>query len=99
MFNFLTHILVEDAAYQAAQKIYTDNSDNEPLLTEEALVHDKSEHCRCYIIHFYIADRDTVVNCEVPRSVWHDIPKKTRGSLTHRGGQFRSFESQGILYR
>ena len=81
----------------------SDKVDGEPLLAEEALVHDKSDYIRrydsFYIIHFYIAARDTVVDCEVPYYIWRDLEMKSRGVLTHQGGKFYSFESDGVMYR
>ena len=94
MFHWLTHALLDDATYQAARRIYTDKSNGEPILTEEALIHAKSEHCGCHIIHFYIAARDTVVDCEVKPSLWRELELKKRGLLTHQGGKFCSFELQ-----
>ena len=80
----------------------SDKVDGEPLLAEEALVHAKSDYVRrynsFYIIHFYIAARDTVVDCEVPYEVWRDLEMKSRGTLTHQGGKFYSFETQGVMY-
>ena len=97
MFHWLTHALLDDATYQAARRVYTDKSDGEPILTEEALIHAKSEHCGCHIIHFYIAARDTVVNCGVPEEVWYRLEKGQRGILCHQGGSFYSFEYNGEL--
>lgn len=81
---------------------FSDKADGEPLLTEEALVHAKSDHGteydHIYIIHFYIASRDTVVNCEVPYEIWRDLEMKTRGTLTHQGGRFYSFETKDAMY-
>ena len=80
----------------------SDKVDGEPLLAEEALVHDKSDYTRrygCfYVIHFYVAARDEVVTCDVPYEVWRDVEMKTRGTLTHQGGKFYSFETQGVMY-
>ena len=78
-----------------------DKSKGEPLLTEEALVHAKSDHVTrytsFYLIHFYIAARDTVVTCGVPEHVWHRLKKGQRGLLCHQGGTFYSFEYNGEL--
>ena len=80
----------------------SDKVDGEPLLAEEALVHDKSDYTRrygCfYVIHFYVADRDEVVTCDVPYEIWRDVEMKSRGTLTHQGGKFYSFETQGVMY-
>ena len=80
----------------------SDKVDGEPLLAEEALVHDKSDYVRrygsFYVIHFYIAARDTVVDCDVPYEVWRDLEMKSRGTLTHQGGKFYSFETKDIMY-
>ena len=80
----------------------SDKVDGEPLLAEEALVHDKSDYTRrygCfYVIHFYVAARDEVVTCDVPYEVWRDVEMKSRGTLTHQGGKFYSFETQGVMY-
>ena len=79
----------------------SDKVDGEPLLAEEALVHDKSDYTRrygCfYVIHFYVAARDEVVTCDVPYEIWRDVEMKSRGTLTHQGGKFYSFESQGVM--
>ena len=80
----------------------SDKSEGEPLLAEEALVHAKSDYTRrygsFYVIHFYIAARDTVVDCDVPYGVWRDLEMKSRGILTHQGGQFYSFETNSTMY-
>ena len=80
----------------------SDKVDGEPLLAEEALVHDKSDYTRrygCfYVIHFYVAARDEVVTCDVPYEVWRDVEMKSRGTLTHQGGKFYSFETGGVMY-
>ena len=80
----------------------SDKVDGEPLLAEEALVHAKTDYTRrygCfYVIHFYVAARDEVVTCDVPYEVWRDVEMKSRGTLTHQGGKFYSFETQGIMY-
>lgn len=80
----------------------SDKVNGEPLLTEEALVHAKSEHGtkydHIYLIHFYIAARDDVVTCEVPYEIWRDLEMKTRGTLTHQGGMFYSFETKDAIY-
>ena len=57
-----------------------------------------TKYNRIYIIHFYIAERDTVVNCEVSEELWRDLPMKSRGILTHQGGKFDSFETNDIMY-
>ena len=84
------------------RKKMSDKVDGEPLLAEEALVHDKSDYTRrygCfYVIHFYVAARDEVVTCDVPYEVWRDVEMKSRGTLTHQGGKFYSFETQGVMY-
>lgn len=80
----------------------SDKVDGEPLLAEEALVHAKSDYVRrydsFYVIHFYVAARDTVVDCDVPYEVWRDLEMKSRGILTHQGGQFYSFEIKDAMY-
>jgi hypothetical protein len=80
----------------------SDKVDGEPLLAEEALVHAKTDYTRrygCfYVIHFYVAARDEVVTCDVPYEVWRDVEMKSRGTLTHQGGKFYSFETQGVMY-
>ena len=82
----------------SARPHYVDASDGEPVLSEEALVHAKSEHIGLYIIHFYIAARDTVVDCEVPYELWQGLEMKSRGTLTHQGGKFYSFETKDDMY-
>ena len=80
----------------------SDKVDGKPLLAEEALVHDKSDYTRrygCfYVIHFYVAARDEVVTCDVPYEIWRDVEMKSRGTLTHQGGKFYSFETGGVMY-
>ncbi len=75
---------------------YVNKSKGEPLLCEEALVHAKSEygnyHRHPYIVHFYIAARDTVVNCSVSEEIFLRLEKGQRGNLCHQGGAFYSFE-------
>ena len=84
------------------RRSFSDKIDGEPLLAEEALVHAKSDHGteydHFYIIHFYVAARNEVVNCEVTYELWRNLPMKSRGTLTHQGGMFYSFESHGTLY-
>lgn len=84
------------------RKKMSDKVDGEPLLAEEALVHDKSDYTRrygsFYVIHFYVAARDEVVTCDVPYEIWRDLAMKSRGTLTHQGGKFYSFETQGVMY-
>lgn len=81
---------------------FVDQCTGEPLLAEEALVHAKSEHGsrfdQFYIIHFYIAGRNTVVDCDVPYEIWRDLEMKSRGTLTHQGGMFYSFETKDAMY-
>lgn len=80
----------------------SDKVDGEPLLAEEALVHDKTDYIRrydsFYVIHFYVAARDTVVDCDVPYEIWRDLEMKSRGILTHQGGKFYSFETKDNMY-
>lgn len=84
------------------RRSFVDSPDNQSILAEEALVHAKSEHGsrfdQFYIIHFYIAARDTVVDCDVPFEIWRDLEMKTRGTLTHQGGIFYSFEMKDAIY-
>lgn len=79
-----------------------DKVEGEPLLSEQALVHAKSDYSTRYsdirVIHFYIAARDTVVDCDLPYWLWKDIPMKSRGILTHQGGKFHSFETPEAMY-
>ena len=88
-----------NVAGQANLRIHTDKVKDEPILEEEALVHAKSEHTHVFIIHFYIAARDTVVNCALPKDIWQQLRKGQRGTLRHQGGLFCHFESEGHLYR
>lgn len=97
-------ILIPIAALVFSCLLYrssVDKSKGEPLLSEEALVHAKTDHVHrydsFYIIHFYIAARDTVVDCSVPREIFHRLKKGQRGILCHQGGLFYSFESNGEL--
>ena len=79
----------------------TDQSENEPLLKEEALVHAKSTYPArqhdYHIIHFYISDRNTVVDCDVRPEVWKKLKKGQRGTLCHQGGKFYSFACDGTI--
>ena len=88
--------------YHGIRKRMHDPVDGEPLLAEEALVHAKSDFAgryqQFYTIHFYIAARDTVVDCEVPYEIWRDLEMKSRGTLTHQGGMFYSFETKDAMY-
>lgn len=94
LFRFLLRPLISEAAYRSnVNKI-----DSEPVLAEEALVHAKSDSVDLFIIHFYVSARDTVVNCEVPYEIWRDLEMKKRGTLTHQGGLFYSFETQDAIY-
>ena len=80
----------------------SDPVEGQPLLTEEALVHAKSDYGSGYdpicVVHFYIAARDTVVNCEVSRELWQSLEMKSRGQLTHQGGAFHSFQTNGEIF-
>lgn len=75
-----------------------DKSKDEPVLTEHAKVHAKSEHGQirhipsAKYIHFYVSERDTVVTCQVPTGVWEYLPKNDWGTLYHQGGTFFSFQ-------
>ena len=78
-----------------------DNIEDEPVLTEHAKVHAKSEHGRlnrrlmgipaAKYIHFYVPERDTVVVCQVTDGIWHYLPKNDWGMLHHQGGKYFSF--------
>lgn len=82
---------------------YSRRKDQRELwVTEEALVHRKSDTTtafyHAYWLHFYIAQRDTVViDCQVSRVVWQKLNKGDRGMLTHQGNTFLSFERDGEL--
>ena len=79
-----------------------DKSDGEEILAEQALVHDKSDYrvfySDVYVIHFYIPDRDTVVNCEVSRDLWQGLERNYSGVLVHQGGKFISFNKSDLRY-
>jgi len=90
--------LLDHLFSEISYRINVDKSVGEPLLAEEALVHAKTEGRNCWIIHFYIADRDSVVNCDVPYEIWRYLNKGQRGILCHQGGDFYSFESENILH-
>ena len=92
-FNYLISRLIRPVVEQVNNNIHSDTSDREPELIEEALVHAKSSFTNCYIIHFYIAARDTVVNCNVSVDLWKQLKKGERGYLRHQGGHLISFES------
>ena len=56
---------------------YSRRKDQRELwVTEEALVHRKSDTAtvlyHAYWLHFYIAQRDTVIDCQVSRAVWRN---------------------------
>ena len=74
-----------------------DNSKDEPILTEHAKVHAKSEHGglrgvpSAKYIHFYVPERDAIVICKVTEGIWHYLPKNDWGMLHHQGGKFLSF--------
>ena len=74
----------------------------EPRVTEEALVHRKSDSAtafyHAYWLHFYIAQRDAVIDCQVSRFVWQKLNKGDRGMLTHQGNTFVSFERDGTCF-
>lgn len=91
-FHFLLRLLTLPAVGQINEAINADKSDGEPELTEEALVHAKSSFPNCHIIHFYIAARDTVVNCSVSGHLWKQLEQGSRGYLRHQGGRFISFD-------
>lgn len=99
MFDLMVRILGRAAARRTVRQFTrstaVDKSEGQPILTEEALVHAKTDSLECYIIHFYIAERDEVVNCEVPQSVGRYLEKHWRGTLCHKGGKFFSFEHEG----
>lgn len=75
-----------------------DNVKGEPVLTEHAKVHTKSEaggyrrSPPVFYIHFYVPERDTVVVCKVPKGIWEYLPKNDWGVLHHQGGAFFSFQ-------
>ena len=75
---------------------------NKPILTEEALVHRKSDFTTrlqtFYFLHFFVAQRDIVVDCQVPREIWEQLNKGDRGTLCHRGGTFLSFTREGEVF-
>ena len=95
-FHCLLRLLTLPAVGQLNEVINADKSDGEPELTEEALVHAKSSFTNCYIIHFYIAVRDTVVNCSVSKALWNQLEEGSRGYLRHQGGYFISFDPINI---
>jgi len=92
MFHSLVHMLGRRLMSELAFRTSADKADGLPLIAEEALVHAKSDSFDCYIIHFYISDRDNVVNCCVPYEIWRYLQKGWRGLLCHQGGLFYSFE-------
>lgn len=75
---------------------FQDSTRGEPVLVEEALLHAKSDYTlryrRFYYLHFYVAQRDTVVECRVSREIWDCLEKGDRGILCHQGGCFHSFQ-------
>ena len=103
MMNLLMRVLGRAAARSMVGKfnrsISMDSWKDQPPLSEEALVHAKTDGLECYLIHFYIAERDEVVNCEVPASIGRYLEKGWRGILSHQGGRFLSFEHEGEVIR
>jgi len=93
MFEYLIRRLISEVTFRTS----ADKSEGQPLVAENALVHAKSDSCDCYIIHFYIAARDDVVNCCVPYEIWRYLQKGWRGLLFHQGGLFYSFEHEEEL--
>ena len=83
------------AAIGCAQKISCKRDTCEPIRTEEALVHRKSDFITrfrsTYFLHFYIAQRDLVLDCSVSRSIWMNVNRGDRGMLRHQGNTFLSF--------
>lgn len=75
-----------------------DSVKGEPVLTEHAKVHAKSEtggyrrSPPAYYLYFYVPERDTVVVCKVPKGIWEYLPKNDWGMLYHQGGAFFSFQ-------
>lgn len=97
MTNLLMRIFGRAALREFTRATGVDKSKGESLLSEEALVHAKSDSPDCFIIHFYVAQRDTVVNCEVPYQIGTYLEKGWRGTLCHQGGKFFSFEYNGEM--
>ena len=85
-----------------ALRISRRGDSNEPVLTEEALVHRKSDFTTrlqtFYFLHFFVAQRDMVVDCQVPREIWEQLRKGDRGILRHQGGTFLSFTREGEVF-
>lgn len=75
---------------------------NDPLLTEEAVVHAKpfktNRFDSLFTMEFHIVERDTVVAVKVPYDVWNLLEEGQKGILTHKGGFLHSFESNGATY-
>ena len=75
---------------------------NDPLLTEEAVVHAKpfktNRFDSLFTMEFRIVGRDTVIACKVPYDVWNLLEEGQKGMLTHKSGFLHSFESNGATY-
>lgn len=97
MTNLLISILGRAAVREFTRATAVDKAEGNPVLSEEALVHAKTDSPDCFIIHFYVAARDEVVNCEVPYQIGKYLEKGWRGTLCHQGGKFFSFEHEGKI--
>ena len=75
---------------------------NAPMLSEEAVVQNKSPNSNrfdsLFTVDFLIVSSNTVVTCKVPHDVWNNLDNDQRGILTHKGGFLHSFECNGVTY-
>ncbi len=74
----------------------------EPLLVEKAVVQDKpyktNRFDNLFTVDFLIVERDTVAACKVPYDIWEALDVGQKGTLTHKSGFIRTFESDGVVY-
>ncbi len=75
---------------------------NDPIFTEEAVVHAKPFNTNrfdsLFTMDFHIVERDTIVSCKVPYNVWNLLEEGQKGILTHKGGFLLCFECNGASY-
>lgn len=95
-------LLILMAACVLFNLVKTRKIKNEPLLSEEAVVHSKSPNSNrfdsLFTMEFLITARDTVVTCKVPYDVWNMLEVGYQGTLNHKGGFLHSFVRNGETY-
>ena len=80
-----------------------DQSEQEPVLSESAILLDsraisKYYYWTAYYMDFLIPERNIVVTCEVTKSLYSTLQIGYSGILTHKGGEFHSFQRNGELF-